>query len=394
MKNLLLFAMTGILVVSTGCKRQSQIQYTREPYTPKYDISMNTYRGELTSEYLDYKSNLDDENNTKNIDNEEDAKNDEENIKDNDGEENIKNIEKENTENNNNKKNVEVEKAENNNEENNDNLNDIQDEIESEINENTEDIEKLSEIPQAPAPSQAPQQPEQNSSLVGYNDRKSWWFSRNKEHTPPTAQKDINISQYDAYYLGDTESNVIYLTFDEGYENGYTIPILDVLKENHVKAAFFVTKSYIKNEPELVKRMVEDGHIVGNHSVSHPDLTTISDDEIAQEIEECSNYFEEITGQKMPKFFRPPEGVYSIRTLEKTQQLGYKTIFWSFAYNDWDRNNQPGKQAAYDMVMNNYHNGSIMLLHAVSQSNAEALDSILKDLKSIGYEFKTLDELP
>ena len=205
------------------------------------------------------------------------------------------------------------------------------------------------------APVEAPPQPQQNNPAVGYYDRKSWWFKRNTENTPPSAQQDIAIDNYDAYYLGDTQRKTIYLTFDEGYENGYSEKILDVLKEYDVKAAFFVTKSYIRDNTELIKRMVAEGHVVGNHSVTHPDMTTLTDEQIASEINDCAEYFKEITGQDMPHFFRPPEGVYSIHSLEQTQAQGYKTIFWSFAYGDWDVNKQPGKQAAYDMVMNNYH---------------------------------------
>lgn len=239
-----------------------------------------------------------------------------------------------------------------------------------------------------------PPQPERNSPLVGYNDRKSWWFSRNTTKTPPSAQMDINISQYDAYYLGDVSRKVIYLTFDEGYENGCTSQILDTLKANDVPAAFFVTKSYIESEPELVKRMVNEGHVVGNHSVTHPNLTTLTDEQIAEEINGCAEYFKEVTGQDMPPFFRPPEGVYSIRTLEKTQDLGYKTIFWSFAYRDWVTDDQPGKEAAFNNIINYSHNGCIMLLHAVSQSNTEALDSAIKELKAQGYTFESLYRLP
>jgi peptidoglycan-N-acetylmuramic acid deacetylase len=237
-------------------------------------------------------------------------------------------------------------------------------------------------------------QVEENLPSVGYNDGKSWWFRRTNTNVPPTAQGEIAIQNYDAYYLGDITKNVIYLTFDEGYENGCTEKILDILKENDVKAAFFVTKPYMESEPELVKRMVEEGHIVGNHSDTHPNMTTLSDEDIKNEIESCAQYFNELTGQEMPKFFRPPEGAYSIRTLEKTQELGYKTIFWSFAYRDWVTDDQPGAQVAYETVMNNYHNGCIMLLHAVSESNTEALDSILKDLKAKGYSFESLENLP
>ncbi len=241
---------------------------------------------------------------------------------------------------------------------------------------------------------EVPPRPQLINAAVGYHDRKSWGFKRNSENMPPSAQQDIAIDKYDAYYLGDTQRKTIYLTFDEGYENGYSEKILDILKENDVKAAFFVTKSYIRDNTELIKRMVAEGHVVGNHSVTHPDMTKLTDEQIASEIQECAAYFKEVTGQEMPHFFRPPEGVYSIHSLEQTQAQGYKTIFWSFAYGDWDVNNQPGKQAAYDMVMNNYHNGSIMLLHAVSQSNTEALPDIIKSLREKGYTFMSLEDLP
>ena len=254
-------------------------------------------------------------------------------------------------------------------------------------------IEQEKKIPIAD-PVEVPSQPTQNNPLVGYDDRKSWWFSRNNTHTPPSAQHDIAIGKYDAYYLGDTQSKTIYLTFDEGYENGYTEQILDVLKENDVQAAFFVTKSYIRDNPELIKRMAAEGHIVGNHSVTHPDMTKLTSEQMAAEINDCAAYFKEVTGKEMPRFFRPPEGVYSIHSLEETQAQGYKTIFWSFAYADWDVNKQPGKEGAYNMVMNNYHNGSIMLLHAVSQSNTEALPDIIKSLKEKGYTFMSLEDLP
>ncbi|MEA5083704.1 MAG: delta-lactam-biosynthetic de-N-acetylase [Lachnospiraceae bacterium] len=239
-----------------------------------------------------------------------------------------------------------------------------------------------------------PSVPTVNSKLVGYNDSKSWWFSRNKTKTPPSAQRDICTIQYDAYYLGDVSQKVIYLTFDEGYEMGYTEQILDILKENDVKAAFFVTKPYIESDPDLVKRMVEEGHVVGNHSVTHPAMSTLSDEKIVNELTGCAEYFKEVTGVDMPLFFRPPAGEYSIRTLEKTQELGYKTIFWSFAYQDWLTDAQPGKQTAYNNIINYSHNGCIMLLHAVSKSNTEALDSAIKELKAEGYRFESLENLP
>ncbi len=239
-----------------------------------------------------------------------------------------------------------------------------------------------------------PQTPLQTSSMVGQDDEKSWWFQRNETKTPPTAQNDICILDYDAYYLGDTSQKIIYLTFDEGYENGYTTQILDILKANDVQAAFFVTSSYITQQPELIKRMVAEGHVVGNHSDTHPNMSTLTEEQMAAEIENCNTAFRNLTGQDIDPFFRPPSGQYSIRSLQKTKEMGYKTIFWSLAYKDWDTSAQPGRDLAYQSTVNYVHNGAIVLLHAVSQSNTEALDDVLKTLKAEGYEFRSLYDLP
>lgn len=225
------------------------------------------------------------------------------------------------------------------------------------------------------------------------NEKLGWYFNPNNEHKPPTASNKVDLSKYNAYYLGNTDNKVIYLTFDEGYENGYSEKILDVLKEKDVKAAFFVTKSYIKSNQELIKRMVNEGHVVGNHSVRHLSFPDLSNEEIESELVETAQYFKEVTGVDMPMVFRPPMGEYSERTLAVTSNLGYKTIFWSFAYKDWLTDQQPGKQVAYDTVMKRYHNGAIMLLHAVSKSNTEALGDIIDSLRNEGYVFDSLENL-
>ena len=168
---------------------------------------------------------------------------------------------------------------------------------------------------------------------------------------------------------------------------------MDVLLEYGVHATFFLTKPYIKSNAELVARMINEGHAPANHSVSHYSLPTLTDAEIEYEIMECADFFEQTTGAVMHKFFRPPEGNYSARTLAVTQALGYESIFWSFAYADWDVNNQPGMEAAYENVINNLHNGMILLLHAVSSSNAEALPGIIETARSLGYGFGTLYDL-
>jgi peptidoglycan-N-acetylmuramic acid deacetylase len=226
------------------------------------------------------------------------------------------------------------------------------------------------------------------------NDLMAWWFGKNKNLQPPTATQDFDIRQFDGYYLGDITSKVLYLTFDEGYENGFTPAILDILKEKNVPAAFFMTKPFITGNPELCKRMVEEGHIAANHTVSHKPSHTLTDDEFRYELEETARAFKESTGYDMGMYFRPPEGVYSARVLSLAKEMGYKTVFWSFAYEDWNRDKQPGKQAAFDQITQYYHNGCVILLHAVSESNTQALGDAIDYLRGQGYEFKSLNELP
>jgi len=211
--------------------------------------------------------------------------------------------------------------------------------------------------------------------------------------TPEITPKAMElIKKYDAIFVGDTTKKVVYLTFDEGYEAGYTPKILDILKENNVKAAFFVTGPYVKEHADLVKRMVEEGHIVGNHTVNHSSLPTLSDEKVKEEITKLGDMFKELTGKKM-KYFRPPKGEYSERTLYLTKSLGYRTVFWSLAMADW----QPlpgGPEESYNTVIRRLHPGAVILLHAVSKDNVIALDRIIKSVKAEGYEFKTLDDIP
>lgn len=230
------------------------------------------------------------------------------------------------------------------------------------------------------------------------NTKQGWGYRPNSEHrTPEIPQATINLlERYSGYYVGDTSSKVIYMTFDEGYENGYTGRILDILKANNVPAAFFVTRPYITQNPDLIKRMTEEGHIVGNHTSNHPSMPdkTGNPEAFKKEFTDVEDLYKELTGQDMPKFFRPPKGEFSEKSLAMTQQLGYKTIFWSFAHKDWLVDNQPDINTTYTRIMKGAHNGEIMLLHAVSKSNTEALDSIIKDLKAQGYRFASLEELP
>jgi peptidoglycan-N-acetylmuramic acid deacetylase len=204
--------------------------------------------------------------------------------------------------------------------------------------------------------------------------------------------KDI-IDKHGAIFLGDTSRKAIYLTFDNGYENGYTPRILDTLKEKKVPAVFFVTGHYIKEEPELLKRMQAEGHIIGNHSSSHPDMTTISDGQIKEELDKVKSQAMQVTGQSDMLFLRPPRGIFSERTLAVTKQLGYTNVFWSIAYKDWDVHAQKGAQYAYDSVMKQLHPGAVMLLHSVSKDNAEALGRIIDGARKQGYEFYSLEQL-
>ncbi len=198
------------------------------------------------------------------------------------------------------------------------------------------------------------------------------------------------FDQYNALAL-DTKSTgkVLHLTFDCGYENGWTGKILDTLKDKHVQAAFFCTLSFIKSEPELAARMITEGHILGNHSSTHPAFPTISRTKMAQEIQDCDNYLRQHFGYTAP-FFRFPEGSYSISSLDLVQSLGYKAVFWSVAYTDWDQTNQKGKQFAFDTVTSRLHPGAVILLHAVSSDNAAALGDIIDWAREQGYKFMSL----
>ncbi|MBU3112434.1 delta-lactam-biosynthetic de-N-acetylase [Clostridium lacusfryxellense] len=225
----------------------------------------------------------------------------------------------------------------------------------------------------------------------------SWYFQPKNDNTPPDGPKETGnlMSKYDCYHLGDTSKKVLYLTFDEGYEAGYTTPILDILKKHNVKAAFFVVKPYITSSPDLIKRMVAEGHLVCNHSNHHPSMASIQDEaKFSKELSDVEEAFENVTHQKIAKYFRPPMGKYSELSLYYTKNLGYKTIFWSFAYMDWLKDNQPSHETAKKKIMQRTHNGGIMLLHAVSKTNAEILDDVITEWENQGYVLKSLDELP
>lgn len=221
-----------------------------------------------------------------------------------------------------------------------------------------------------------------------------WWLKRNENHQTPEVSDYIDLSKYDAYYVNPKcKKKKIFLTFDCGYENGFTPKILDVLKKQKIVAAFFVTKPFIREGRELVRRMKKEGHIVGNHTVHHKSMPTLSDRDNKQEIIDCAEYCKEATGYEMDHFIRPPMGEYNEKTLKLTKSMGYKTIFWSMAYVDFEVNKQPGKQYVVEHFKKYTHNGAIPLMHNVSQSNAEALDEVITNLKKEGYQFESLKKL-
>lgn len=199
------------------------------------------------------------------------------------------------------------------------------------------------------------------------------------------------IEKYEGMAMGGSESKSVYLTFDQGYEAGYTSDILNTLKENEVTATFFLTAHYINSQEELVKQMLEEDCIIGNHTVNHPSLPTITNAKIQEEIMNLHIVMQEKYDYEM-KYMRPPMGEFSERSLEKTMQLGYTTVMWSFAYEDWDENNQPSIEFAKEKIVSNIHNGAIILLHGNSKTNTDVLDEVIKEIKSMGYEFKSLDE--
>ena len=202
------------------------------------------------------------------------------------------------------------------------------------------------------------------------------------------------LRQYDAAYVGDPTQPVIYLTFDAGYENGCTDQILDVLKKHKIPAAFFLVGNYMEKNGDLVRRMAEEGHTVGNHTMHHPDMSKITDpNAFARELSELEKLYEETTGKQMEKFYRPPQGNYSQENLEQAKNLGYKTVFWSLAYADWDNDHQPTREQALEKLMGRIHNGAVVLLHSTSKTNAQILDKVLTKWEEMGYRFAPIQEL-
>ena len=223
----------------------------------------------------------------------------------------------------------------------------------------------------------------------------SWGLSFRQEGAPPVgnAGKD-QLARYDAAYIGDMTQKRLYLTFDAGYENGSTEKILDVLRRHQIPGAFFLVGNYIEKNGDLVRRMVEDGHTVGNHTMHHPDMSKLSDKAaFEQELTDLEALYKEKTGQDMPKYYRPPQGLYSEANLKMARELGYKTVFWSLAYVDWDNDRQPTKEEAFSRLLPRTHNGAVILLHSTSRTNAEILEELITKWKAEGYTFGTIEEL-
>lgn len=238
-----------------------------------------------------------------------------------------------------------------------------------------------------------------NLTHSGHHEKKEydWYFKIVKDGVPPLAPPETSSfnAMYNSRYIGNTSNKELYLTFDQGYENGYTGKILDILKSNNVGAAFFVVKPYITDNVDLVNRMVREGHLVCNHSANHPSMAKIDDEEkFKKEFTDVEDAFRTATGAEMPKYFRPPMGKYSEYSLKLTEKLGYRTVFWSLAYVDWEKNKQPSAEFAESRLLGRCHNGAIILLHTVSKTNAEILNDLIVKLKSQGYVFKTLDQMP
>lgn len=222
-----------------------------------------------------------------------------------------------------------------------------------------------------------------------------WGLSFGESGTQPSGNASAqDLSWYDAYYVGDDNEKIIYLTFDCGYENGNTEPILDALQKHNVQATFFVVGHFLESAPDIVKRMAEDGHAVGNHTYHHLDMPTISDMEtFRREVDDVADLFREITGEELSMYYRPPQGKCNTENLKMAQELGYNTIFWSLAYVDWNQDDQPSHEEALDKLTSRIHPGAIVLLHNTSQTNGEILDELLTKWEEMGYSFRPLSEL-
>lgn len=223
----------------------------------------------------------------------------------------------------------------------------------------------------------------------------AWGLHFGEKGDAPTGPCSVQeLKEYDGVYLGDTSEKVLYLTFDSGYENGCTEQILDVLKKHNAPAAFFLVGNYLEKNPDLVRRMVNEGHIVGNHTMHHYDMGKITEfSEFQKELTDLETLFTQITGKDLPKYYRPPQGVYSKENLEMAKKLGYRTVFWSLAYVDWNNDNQPTREQALEKLLPRTHNGAVILLHSTSKTNASILDELLTTWETEGYRFARISEV-
>ena len=227
----------------------------------------------------------------------------------------------------------------------------------------------------------------------GVEETLSWGLSFRTEGAPPVGTaENASLRKLDAAYMGDPGEQVIYLTFDAGYENGYTAQILDILGRQEVKAAFFLVGDYVERNADLTRRMVSEGHTVANHTMDHPDISENAQ-MLESQLKQMEDLFRETTGQEIARFYRPPMGKYTEENLKTAKSLGYKTVFWSLAYADWDQNRQPDPEKAVKKLLSRTHNGMVVLLHSTSATNAEILDRLIREWKSMGYRFGTLEEL-
>ena len=222
----------------------------------------------------------------------------------------------------------------------------------------------------------------------------NWGLSFQQDGEPPVANASFEeLKKYNAYYAEDTSEKKLYLTFDAGFENGNTPAILDALKKHDVKATFFVVGTYIKDNPDLIKRIHEEGHLIGNHTYHHPDMSQIATKEsFHKELKDVETEYKNVVGEEMTKFYRPPQGKFNETNLQMAKDQGYHTFFWSLAYVDWYENDQPSKEEAFQKLLGRIHPGAIVLLHSTSRTNAEILDELLTKWEEMGYRFASLEE--
>lgn len=225
------------------------------------------------------------------------------------------------------------------------------------------------------------------------NKKIGWGIKREPNHTQPdlgSKNKEI-IDKYKGIAMGNPNDKYVYLTFDEGYEAGYTPRILQVLKDNNVKACFFLTAHFVNTQENLVKQMIQEGHTIGNHTVNHKSMPDLTDEKVKSEVMDLHTVVYQKFGYEM-KYIRPPKGEFSERTISITNSLGYTSVMWSLAYDDWDENKQDREEYAKKKILDNIHPGAVILLHGNSKDNTNVLDYVIKEIKNMGYEFKTLDE--